>query len=60
LNGKSANQLRWKCHAAQNYIFNMKTASQKLKITQMREYLGTYIYPIKPSAAFPKLVRLSL
>jgi hypothetical protein len=37
----------------------MKTAS-KLKITMIWQYPALDIYPIKPSAVFPNLVRLSL
>jgi hypothetical protein len=32
----------------------------KIKINMLREYLGFFIYPQKPAAGLPNLVRLSL
>jgi hypothetical protein len=46
-------------HAPQEQILHMKT-TLKLKINMSREYLGLFIYPQKPSAGLPNLVRLSL
>jgi hypothetical protein len=46
-------------HAHMCRILHMKT-TLKLKINMRRAYLELFIYPQKPSAGLPNLVRLSL
>jgi hypothetical protein len=51
-----------KCETAQHYIFNCFFLNKRLSkhINPVWLYLEHFIYPTKPSAAFPNLVRLFL